>query len=157
MAERSRITLRDVIGSLCSAPDCDDTSLEDVPLPICSAHYAELVRHFFEISRGRNLARSEMDLALGTGEMAPVPPLRVIPSYVYFIRFRDRIKIGTTTTLTGRLAQLPFDEILAVIPGSYDVESEWHHRYAGHREQGEWFNYTEGMLSTIRGLGICAA
>lgn len=58
---------------------------------------------------------------------------------VYYIAFGDRIKIGTTTDLKARMSALPHDEILAVEPGSNELEKRRHREFGEHRLRGEWF------------------
>lgn len=58
---------------------------------------------------------------------------------VYYVRFRDAIKIGTSLDLPARLAALPWEEVLALEPGSYEVEERRHAQFAAHHLQGEWF------------------
>lgn len=60
-------------------------------------------------------------------------------SVVYFIRFGDRVKIGTTTNRRQRLASLPYDEVLAVTPGDVSHERALHARFRHLRVTGEWF------------------
>jgi hypothetical protein len=68
---------------------------------------------------------------------------------VYYIRFGDRIKIGTTIDMKHRMASLPHDEILAVEPGSYWVENRRHRQFAKHRITGEWFSMAPELMSYI--------
>ncbi len=62
-------------------------------------------------------------------------------NWVYYLRFGDRIKIGTSSSLKGRLSTLPYDEVLALEPGSYDLERSRHEEFAAHLVDGqrEWF------------------
>lgn len=61
---------------------------------------------------------------------------------VYYIRWADRIKIGTTGNLEKRLRQLPYDEVLATEPGSTGRERERHSQFAHLLVAGqrEWFH-----------------
>src|ERR1019366_3924904 len=52
---------------------------------------------------------------------------------VYYARRGDLIKIGTTRRIRARLASVVVDELLAVEPGSHDLESERHQQFAEHR------------------------
>lgn len=77
-------------------------------------------------------------------------------SWVYYLRFGNRIKIGTSTNLKGRLATLPYDEILALEPGDVTLERRRHHQFfpmlvAGQRE---WFHESRELLSLVRLLRI---
>jgi hypothetical protein len=71
---------------------------------------------------------------------------------VYYMRFGDRIKIGTTTNLRSRLTSVPCDEVLAVEPGSYELERMRHDQFAESRITGEWFGQSEELLSHIASL-----
>jgi len=71
---------------------------------------------------------------------------------VYYVRFGDRVKIGTTANLKGRLHSLPHDEVLATEPGSYPIERARHAAFADLRVTGEWFRYEEPLVSHIAGL-----
>jgi hypothetical protein len=60
---------------------------------------------------------------------------------VYYVRFRDRIKIGTSGNPRVRLAQLRWDELLAFERGDRQVEQQRHAQFASHRYPGsEWFH-----------------
>lgn len=61
--------------------------------------------------------------------------------WVYYIRFGNRIKIGTSSNVRSRLNSLPFDEILALERGNVSVERERHRQFAAHLIAGqrEWF------------------
>lgn len=71
---------------------------------------------------------------------------------VYYILFGNRIKIGTTTSLRGRLDALPYDEVLATEPGGFDVERMRHDQFADCRVRGEWFEPTPALLAHIAEL-----
>lgn len=67
--------------------------------------------------------------------------------WVYFAQAGrgPRIKIGTTSNLSGRLKGLKHPligklRVLGVVPGGYEVESRMHQRFAAYRIKGEWFN-----------------
>lgn len=71
---------------------------------------------------------------------------------VYYLRFADRVKIGTTIALAQRLRSIPHDELLALEPGSYDVEFKRHEQFAALRVTGEWFRYEEPLTTHIENL-----
>lgn len=64
-------------------------------------------------------------------------PVRV--DVVYYVRFGDRIKIGTSANPRGRFAQLHVDELLALERGTRLLEQRRHVQFAAHRLGGEWF------------------
>ncbi|MBG6109009.1 GIY-YIG nuclease family protein [Frigoribacterium sp. CG_9.8] len=66
---------------------------------------------------------------------------------VYYIRFRGRIKIGTSGNPRRRLASLPHEEILAFERGDRLVEQRRHAQFAGHRiPRTEWFEQHEALF-----------
>ncbi|MAM53554.1 GIY-YIG nuclease family protein [Microbacterium sp. UBA3394] len=69
------------------------------------------------------------------------------PSWVYYLRFADRVKIGTTVDLIKRLRTLPHDEVLAVEPGSYELERERHAQFEHLRiiARREWFSLDNSL------------
>lgn len=67
-----------------------------------------------------------------------LPPPRV--DVVYYIRYRDRIKIGTTANPRQRLARIWHDEVLAFERGDRLVEHRRHEQFAAWRlGRSEWF------------------
>lgn len=66
-------------------------------------------------------------------------------SIVYYMRIGDRVKIGTTTNLKRRRAEINPEELLATEPGWYDREEQRHLQFAHLRTHGEWFRL-EGEL-----------
>jgi hypothetical protein len=80
-------------------------------------------------------------------DSVPNPPLivRGRVSVVYYLRFDSRVKIGTSTNLTNRLSGLPYDELLAIEPGSFPEERKRHIQFDHTRMTGEWFQYTADM------------
>lgn len=73
---------------------------------------------------------------------------------VYYIRWADRIKIGTTTNLAQRLRGLYHDELLAVEPGGYELEARRHDQFhdALILGQREWFTATPDLVALTREL-----
>lgn len=59
---------------------------------------------------------------------------------VYYIEFRGAIKIGTSICLISRLAAHPWEWLLALEPGSYELESERHKQFDHLLIRGEWFD-----------------
>jgi hypothetical protein len=70
---------------------------------------------------------------------------------VYYIRRGEYVKIGTTTNLKQRMRDLMPDEVLAVEPGSYDLESTLHAQFAEIRfsPSMEYFKLTEELQEHI--------
>ncbi|MFG3585110.1 GIY-YIG nuclease family protein [Streptomyces sp. NPDC047990] len=70
---------------------------------------------------------------------------------VYYIRRGKYVKIGTTTNLKQRMRDLMPDEVLAVEPGSYDLEGTLHAQFAKIRFSPamEYFELTEELQKHI--------
>jgi hypothetical protein len=66
-----------------------------------------------------------------------LPPPRV--DVVYYLRYGDRVKIGTTANPRRRLAAIWHDELLAFEHGGRTLEQRRHAQFAGDRLGGEWF------------------
>ncbi|MDT3329295.1 GIY-YIG nuclease family protein [Microbacterium aquilitoris] len=84
---------------------------------------------------------------LGDAPDADLPRPRV--DVVYYLRFRDRVKIGTSATPRRRLAAIMHDELLAFEPGDRHVEHQRHVEFADLREGGEWFTLTGDLATHI--------
>jgi hypothetical protein len=69
---------------------------------------------------------------------------------VYYLRFRDRIKIGTSGNPRQRLASLRHDELLAFERGDRALEQRRHAQFAEFRL--EWFAVNDALLEHIEVL-----
>ncbi|MDQ1551588.1 MAG: hypothetical protein QOD50_1010 [Actinomycetota bacterium] len=82
---------------------------------------------------------------------ADLPPVRV--EVVYYLRFADRIKIGTSGNPRSRLAQLRFDELLAFERGGRAIEQKRHVQFAEQRFPGsEWFHSHRALTDHVDSL-----
>lgn len=72
---------------------------------------------------------------------------------VYYIRWRDRVKIGTSSNPRLRLASLPHEEVLAFERGGRALEQRRHAQFAGRRIPGsEWFVVDDALLTHLADL-----
>ena len=78
---------------------------------------------------------------------ADLPPPRI--DVVYYIRYADRVKIGTSSRPRQRLAALWHEELLAFEPGDRVVERRRHAQFASLREGGEWFRADPVLLAHV--------
>lgn len=74
-----------------------------------------------------------------------------VPSFVYFGRKDDLIKIGWSIHPDERIKTLHCELLLAV-PGSRDLEQKLHKMFSGLRVTGEWFRADAGLLRFIEVL-----
>ncbi|MBD7956822.1 GIY-YIG nuclease family protein [Microbacterium sp. Sa4CUA7] len=75
----------------------------------------------------------------------PLPRIDV----VYYLRYRERVKIGTTWRPRQRLAAIRHDELLAFERGGRPLEQQRHRQFAGIREGGEWFTLHPSLAEHI--------
>lgn len=111
-------------------------------LPVCFEHallVAEAVtpvqvdaNTLTRASKRRRAQAREEDLAATRGDQ---------PGWIYYIHTDGKVKIGYSTDITRRLrAYPPGSELLAVHPGTPDLERAIHHQFDAYRVAGrEWF------------------
>ncbi|RKR75770.1 GIY-YIG nuclease family protein [Frondihabitans australicus] len=151
----------------CAQPGCSAASEPDAPVALCGAHLAAAAEWVGEASgvteplpapcvacgsrlgvtyrSGRLCAVCEWRFGdVADGELAP-PRVDV----VYYLRFGERIKIGTTANPRQRFAQLRFDELLAFERGDRAVEQARHRQFAAWREGGEWFTASPSLVDHV--------
>ncbi|MFZ8757594.1 GIY-YIG nuclease family protein [Microbacterium sp. HMH0099] len=88
---------------------------------------------------------------LGDPVDAELPPPRV--DVVYYLRFDDRIKIGTTANPRQRLGAIWHDELLAFERGDRLVERRRHAQFAEDRfARTEWFRASETLRAHVAAL-----
>lgn len=69
---------------------------------------------------------------------------------VYYARFGDLVKIGTTSDLPTRMQALKPDELLATEPGDVRAERHRHGQFHSDRVHLEFFRASEALLEHIR-------
>jgi hypothetical protein len=81
-----------------------------------------------------------------------LPPPRV--DVVYYLRFDDRVKIGTTANPRQRLGAIWHDELLAFERGDRTLERRRHEQFAADRfARTEWFRLTPRVRDHIDTVG----
>lgn len=136
----------------CCHPLCANRPWGEAPFPICERHYAELIRHYHRYAQD---ATRQMRSGTGMSDQEWSEKLEA-RSKVYFIQFRDRVKIGTSTNIRRRVSELPYDRLIGTIPGGPKVEATWHRRFAHLRSAGEWFRMGPDLMEAIAS-SICSA
>jgi Meiotically up-regulated gene 113 len=69
---------------------------------------------------------------------------------VYYLRYHDQIKIGTSANPRLRFASIPHDEVLAFERGGRRLEQRRHAQFADHRFPGtEWFEVHDALQEHI--------
>jgi hypothetical protein len=143
-------TLQDVLADECCAPDCDRVAEPEYPTPLCAHHIVGVIRRYQQQLETMQRVHPGLTERLVSRQEAEVCKPRRKPSHVvYFLRFGDRVKIGTSGNLEQRLQVVPHDEVIGTIPGDVTMEREWHDRWAKLRLVGEWFQAVPELLAAI--------
>ena len=177
-----RVDVRNSVGERCvfikDGNACRMPALTLEPVPLCKDHVKALKAYFIGFITEQALSKDEADIlvaawleraadgandrevylqhranALADEEyMSPRNRNREVNGVVYYVRFGDRIKIGTSTDLAQRLIGIPHDEVLATEPGGPKVERSRHEQFAHLRITGEWFSAAPDLMKHIRSL-----
>ncbi|AWB94318.1 ATPase [Agromyces badenianii] len=125
-----------------------ETDLMPGPCPVCGSWVG------VAYPSGRICANCEW-------RVGDVPDLEVADprvDVVYYLRYRDQIKIGTSGNPRLRVASLPHDEVLAFELGDRLVEQRRHAQFAARRFAGtEWFAVHDELLAHIAELRLGVA
>lgn len=85
-----------------------------------------------------------------------LPPPRV--DVVYYVRYDERVKIGTTANPRQRLAAIRHDEVLAFERGDRVLEQRRHAEFAAERyDRTEWFRLTGTLRAHIETIAAGAS
>jgi hypothetical protein len=163
MDHGERCVITDAAGTPCGAD-----SAPHAPLPLCTTH---LMEAYDWVSRNVGVTDALPSPCLACGsrlgvrypsgwlcaicdwKVGEIPDGDSIPprvDVVYYIRYRDRIKIGTSGNPRGRLAMIVHDEILAFERGNRQVEQRRHTQFADHRfARTEWFEMNDALTTHI--------
>lgn len=77
-----------------------------------------------------------------------LPPPRV--DVVYYLRYADRVKIGTTANPRQRFGAIWHDEVMAFERGDRALEQRRHAQFAADRyERTEWFRLSDALRAHI--------
>lgn len=137
----------DEVGDGCALP-----AFPYSPFPVCEYHIVQAYTFWAELRREQAEDRRAAEEA---AKPAPLPPVQVeLTSYVYYLRFGDRYKIGVTTCVARRLAALPHDELLALEPGSGQLEKLRHKQFDDTRisRNREWFTLSPELQAHMKML-----
>ncbi|MET4159171.1 GIY-YIG nuclease family protein [Agromyces sp. PvR057] len=96
---------------------------------------------------------ADCEWRLGDAPDGELSPVRV--EVVYYVRYRDQVKIGTSANPRQRLAAIPHEQVLAFEPGGRRLEQRRHVQFAEHRFAGtEWFARHPALLEHVEALAI---
>lgn len=153
----------------CLADDCGLPVPADAPLALCFEHFA-LAAEWAADRDGTpdvlpspcRLCGSRVGVRYPSGWVCAVcewrlgevvdgelPPPRV--DVVYYLRWQDRVKIGTTTNPKQRFAAIRHDELLTLERGGRTLERHRHEQFAADRftTGSEWFRLSPAILAHL--------
>jgi hypothetical protein len=148
--------------------NCGQAVDADSPLDLC-AHHLAIAHDWVARDVGRTDALPSPCIACGSRlgvrypsgwlcaicewRLGEIPDPDAVPprvDVVYYIRFANRIKIGTSANPRQRLATLKHDELLAFERGNRQLEQRRHAQFAGDRfARTEWFALNPDLTEHI--------
>ncbi|WP_423917135.1 GIY-YIG nuclease family protein [Frigoribacterium sp. 2-23] len=155
----------------CRVPSCDRALPPAAPVPLCDRHL-EVAHDWVAEAAGVTdllpspclLCASRLGVRYPSGWLCAVcewrhgevPDVDLAPprvDVVYYIRFDDRVKIGTTANPHQRLGRLWHDQLLAFERGGRAVERRRHEQFAAQRfGRTEWFSADRAVLDHATAL-----
>jgi len=145
----------------CIREDCTAKPSDMIETALCDRHaigaYRAVAKVLSEAPTGLAdmLAGAEPSRILGK----PQPRqdrtrrnVRTAPGVIYFARAGDLVKIGYTTNLRQRMAQLGHD-VIGTQPGTMMDEQALHHRFGEYWDHGEYFRPGQRLMEYIDTLG----
>lgn len=162
----------EVMASIvCVASGCVSPVEDEAPLDLCGWHLA-VAADWVDSRDGVTdvlpspcrLCGSRLGVRWPSGWLCAVCEWRVgdavddeLPAprvdVVYYLRFEDRVKIGTTAQPRQRLRAIRHDQLLAFERGDRQVERRRHERFADERfARTEWFRLSDALSAHIEEL-----
>lgn len=135
---------------------CDGSVPEGAPVALCGTHIRKVYLFAVDmiegaIARGVATQTDHSDWDAHPIKRSP----RSDEPVVYYLRFGDLIKIGTTTSLLDRVADLGGRrrDVLGAEAGSYELEARRHQQFAHLRQRRrEYFQASPELLEHIASL-----
>jgi hypothetical protein len=163
------------MGEVCVIGGCDQIPAADAPIPLCPRHLA-VAGEWHDRAHGVAdllpspclVCASRLGVRWPSGWLCAVcewrhgdipdgdlAPPRV--DVVYYLRYADRVKIGTTANPRQRLAAIRHDEVLAFERGDRTVERRRHDQFADERwPRTEWFRLSDAIAAHVAMLSAGA-
>ncbi len=133
--------------SVCTFKGCSKDPMEGLDAPLCHPH-AKMIT-------AQVLAMHEP-----APRFEPVkPPSKKlpVPGSVYIIQHGNRVKIGFSSNVKQRLCDLPYERIIAIIPGDRRLEHALLTKFKSIRTSGEWFEAHPELIAFAESLAAKAA
>ena len=151
----------------CCSPGCLADAVAHAPVALCSGHLA-LAAEWAGQEFGTDDVLPAPCVACGSrvgvrypsgwvcaicewthGEIPDAELATPRVEVVYYVRFDDRIKIGTTGNLKQRMRAVWHDEVVALERGGRRRERSRHEQFAMSRLGGEWFAASADLMEHI--------
>lgn len=156
------------MGTGCVAHGCGAVAASGAPLALCPLHLA-IAAEWHETRNGVTdllpspcpLCASRLGVRWPSGWLCAVCEWRYgdVPDddltpprvdVVYYLRYADRVKIGTTANPRRRVAAIRHDEVLAFERGDRALEQRRHAQFAADRwPRTEWFRLSDALRAHI--------
>lgn len=111
--------------------------------------YDFCLRHLMRIDRKIGLAPGTIESLVAIEAPTERRPDVKSDGVVYFMLIGEKVKIGFTTDLKTRAADLKADRVLAYFPGDMHAERTAHDAFDQWRAHGEYFHATPECLAAI--------
>jgi hypothetical protein len=155
-------------SAVCLVPGCGDPAPRPELIPLCEDHLAvaaEVHGTTYGVTGPLpspcRLCGSRIGVRYDSGHVCAVcewpygehpdgelPPPRV--DVVYYLRFGDRVKIGTSANPRQRFGAIRHEEVLAFERGDRRLEQRRHREFAAERAgTSEWFALSEPLRAHI--------
>lgn len=143
----------------CQLPQCDRSviTLAGESLGICYIHGMAVATYFDIVSEDMEQKHARIDRIEKAGlkaarEDRQAESRRMSPGWIYYVIIDGHIKIGYTKDVKRRLTAYPFNSpLLAMHPGTLQLETEMHSKFAGSRAAGrEYFLDTPELRNHIK-------
>lgn len=141
------LILENALEADCQFKDCEQPALHDG-----EASFLFCKRHMMTVDRKVGIKREVLESLAPIVVATEARPDVQSPGVVYFMLKGDLVKIGFTTDLKKRAANLKVDRVLAYFPGTMYDERTAHDAFAQWRSHGEWFHATPECLAYIHRL-----
>lgn len=151
-------------GSACLVPDCDARAEAQALVALCAHHLAlaaestpreAVLPHPCLVCASRVGVRLAEGMVCATCEWVhgEVPDGDLAPprvDVVYYLRYDDRVKVGTTANLRQRLGAIWHEELVALERGDRELEHRRHVELAASRiGRTEWFHLDDAVRAHV--------
>ena len=149
-------------GSPCATPQCSN-DLWQPTQPVCQECARRITLMMIDVHYGPSVIserRSRSVIAKSDHKERQELAMKSLqgnhPGFVYYLLVVPHVKIGYSANLPSRMrAYPPTSELLAIEPGSLQVESQRHQDFAAFRQAGrEWFGQDASLMQHIERLRI---